>query len=200
MKALEWMRYLRQQQIEHGKTVFTVSELANVASSSPAVTNVTLGRLVKRGVLDRIARGVYGLPGAVTVDDLLPFVDGGAYITGARVLFDEGFVTQSPSVTLCFTDRRPFRAGRDTGVGRLRFHVVKPPVYAPPESGVRARPEQALLDLVWTTPGSADLRSLYTFRNTSTLKRSILHRMARRYPPGVGERAMDLMVCAARAG
>ena len=45
MKALEWVRFFSAQREEHGKSVFTVAELANVADTSPAVVNVELGRL-----------------------------------------------------------------------------------------------------------------------------------------------------------
>lgn len=193
MKTLAWTQYLARQQREHGKNVFTAAELANVAHASPAVANVMLGRLVKQGVLERVARGVYGLPGAATLEALLPRLDAGAYITGARVLFDAGLITQSPSVTLCFSTRRTFRQERDTSVGRLRFVVVQPPVYAPPESGVRVAPEQALFDLAWTTSGPVELRSLYTFRNTATLRNNVLRRLASRYPADVRNRVTDLL-------
>lgn len=193
MKALAWTQYLARQQREHGKTMFTTAELANVAHASPAVANVMLGRLVKQGVLERVARGVYGLPGAATVEALLPRLDAGAYITGARVLFDAGLITQSPSVTLCFSPRRTFRRERDTATGRLRFLVVQPPVYAPPESGVRAAPEQALFDLAWTTPRPVELRSLYTFRNTAKLRRNVLRGLASRYPAEAQDRVAALL-------
>lgn len=193
MKALAWSHYFARQQKEHGKTVFTAAELANVAQASPAVANVMVGRLVKSGVLERVARGVYGVPGVATLEALLPRLDSGAYITGARVLFDAGLITQSPSVTMCFSTRRTFRRERDTAVGRLRFLVVQPPVYAPPETGVRVTPEQALFDLTWTTPGPVDLRSLYTFRNTAKLRQRVLRRLAPRYPMDVQDRVGSLL-------
>ncbi len=193
MKALAWTQYLTRQQKEYGKTVFTAAELANVAHASPAVANVMLGRLVRRGVLERVARGVYGIPGAATLETLLPQLDAGAYLTGARVLFDAGLITQSPSVTLCFSTRRTFRLERDTAVGRLRFRVVQPPVYAPPASGVRASPEQALCDLIWTTPPPVDLRSLYTFRHTANLRQTALRKLASRYPADVQDRVETLL-------
>ena len=66
MKAIEWVRFFTGQRERHGKSVFTVAELANVASASPAVMNVELGRLVKRGVIRRWVPGRYGLPDSVT--------------------------------------------------------------------------------------------------------------------------------------
>lgn len=46
MKAIEWVRLFTDQRARHGKGVFTVTELANVASASAAVLNVQFGRLV----------------------------------------------------------------------------------------------------------------------------------------------------------
>ena len=57
MKVLEWMRFFTAQREQHGKSVFTVAELANVADTSPTVMNVELGRLVKQGVIRRWVPG-----------------------------------------------------------------------------------------------------------------------------------------------
>lgn len=193
MKTLEWMNFFLRQQREHNKRVFTISELSNVANASPAVTNVIVGRLVKRGVLERAARGLYGIPGAYTLDDLLPMIDSGAYVTGARVLFDQGLLLQAPTATLCFTDRRPFSLRRQTAAGLLIFRIVRPPIYAPPREGVRASVEQALCDLVWTTPDVTDLKMIYTFRNLDCLKSGALKRLAARYPSETREKINRLL-------
>ena len=194
MKIVAWIRYFEQQQRDHRKTVFTTPELANIARASPAATNVMLARLVRNGVLERVTRGVYAMPGAATLDEVLPRIDTGAYITGARVLYDTGIVTQSPEITLCFTCRRPFRKQRDTSVGRVVFRVVRPPIYAPPGSGLRVGPEQALLDLAWATGGVSDLRALYTFRNTRNLRKAAFKRLAAAYPAEAVERVRPLFV------
>jgi hypothetical protein len=193
MKAIAWIRYFEQQRRNHRKTVFTTPELANIARASPAATNVMLARLVMYGVLERVARGIYAVPGTATLDEVLPQIDPGAYITGARVLFDAGFVTQSPEIALCFTDRRPFRKQRDTTVGRVVFRVVLPPVYAPPILGARTEPEQALLDLAWTAQGVSDLRAIYTFRNKRSFRKAVFHRMAASYPAETVERVQALL-------
>jgi len=54
MKAVEWVRFFTDQRASHGKSVFSVTELANVADASQAVINVQLGRLVRRGLIRRL--------------------------------------------------------------------------------------------------------------------------------------------------
>ena len=61
MKALEWHKFLESQQELHGKVLFRVAELANVAGRDPHALNVELGRLVRQEVITRYATGVYGL-------------------------------------------------------------------------------------------------------------------------------------------
>ena len=193
MKAHEWERFFASQRTEHGKHVFTVSELANVASASPTVVNVMLARLARRGVVERVTRGIYAPPGVATTDDVLPLIAPGAYITGARVLFDAGFITQVPLTTLCFTSRRPFRNERNTSLGRLKLMVMSPPVYEPPPAGVRASPEQALFDLALTTDAHVPLRGLYTFRHAGNFRRAELHRLATRYQSITRDKVNDLL-------
>ncbi len=57
MRAVEWIRFLTEQRARHGKGVFSVTELANVADVSPAAINVQLGRLVRQGVIRRWVPG-----------------------------------------------------------------------------------------------------------------------------------------------
>ena len=174
MKALDWKRYLDGQVEQHAKRVFTLAELAHISGRSGAALNVELTRLRKSKLLERVARGVYAAPGRATLLDVLPWIDDRAYVTGAYALHAQGFITQTPSEIICFTDRRHFRSARVTSVGRLRFVVIKPPVYAPPKKGCLASPEQALCDLGWMADrAGTDLRSLYTFRKLDRLKRDL---------------------------
>jgi len=81
MKAVEWVRYLTDQRDRHGKGVFTVTELANVADATPAVLNVQLGRLVRQGLIRRWVPGRYGLPDGVTAEEQAAAIDADAYVT-----------------------------------------------------------------------------------------------------------------------
>jgi predicted transcriptional regulator of viral defense system len=187
MKALDWHRYLEEQNRLHRKRVFTVTELANVAGTSPGAVNVEVARLRSRGVILRYGRGRYGLPGVVTAEDLVRALDWYAYITGFAALHRHGLVTQVPTRFTCFTRRRHDRAReRITPVGRFVFVCVKTPVYAHPEGSCVAPAEQALFDFVYICRRRKVIpEALVTLRNLERLDDSEVDRLAERYPKTV---------------
>ncbi len=195
MKTLDWHRCLERQRVMHNKTVFTVTELANLSGSASAGLSTELSRLVRRGVLARYAAGKYGLPGAVTPDVLLPHLDAGAYMTGFYALSRHNLVTQLPLEITCLTNRRHNRSRvRQTPVGRFTFVCVRPPLYAPLPEGVLAPPEQALCDFVFimcrrgVTP-----ESHVTFRELHRLDRGLLEQVSSRYPKTVGRHVAAIL-------
>jgi len=195
MKTLTWQRYFDEQRRVHGKTLFTATELANVAGASLHALNVVAARLRKQGVLVRYARGLYGPPESVTPEQLARSVDSHAYLTSSWALFSYGLITQAPVLFTCFTDRRHNRAReRDTPLGKLLFVCVRKPVYHPPERGVVAGPEQALFDYVYLMRRhGADPLSTATFRRVGTLRRSVMARIGRRYPDRVRRNVSQIL-------
>jgi hypothetical protein len=197
MKTLEWIGFLEAQGRRHGKHLFRVTELANVAGRAPHALNVELGRLVRKGVIARYATGVYGLPGRATPEQLVAILDGGAYITGAYALHRHNLVSQAPIEIACFTNRRHGQSReRTTAFGRLVFASVSPRIYNRPAQDVLAPPEQALCDFVHLTLRQGlDPRALATFRGLAGLSRRRLRGLLRRYSPKVGRTVRVL--CAA---
>lgn len=195
MKAREWQRFLEDQRRAHGKTVFTVTELAHASGSAPPVLNVELDRLREQGIVARYCRGLYGLPGAVTPEALLAHLDARAYLTGAYALYRHNLITQIPVEITCFTDRRHNRSRvRSTPVGRFVFVCVISRVYLPPSpdppaghlAGPLAGPEQALCDTVLLMRrGRVAPDNLLTFRRLQRLDPTTLRDTARRYPATV---------------
>jgi hypothetical protein len=195
MKARDWQRYLENERKTQGKAVFTVTELANVSGSTPHVLNVELDRLCKQGIIVRYARGRYGLPEAVIPEQLLPYLDTHAYITGAFALHRHNLITQMPVEVTCFTNRRHNRSRvRTTPVGRFTFVCVQSAVYAPPAEGVLAGPEQALCDYVWLMRqrGFAPA-SQVTFRALNGLDSNTLQERATRYPQRVQRMLIEIL-------
>jgi len=187
MKALKWQRYFETQHQFHSKTVFSVAELANVAGTSTHNLNVELARLEKQGVIVRYTAGRYGLPGIVSIEELVSSLDPDAYVTGAYALYLHGLITQVPTEIVCFTNHRHNRSRiRFTPVGKITFVCVKPAVYSLPRNGALALPERALCDFIYimrqrgVTP-----ESQVTFRKLRELKSSVLSATARRYPETV---------------
>jgi hypothetical protein len=194
MRAVEWVRFLSDQKTRHGKGVFSVTELANVADVSPAVMNVQLGRLVRRGVIRRWVPGRYGLPDGVKPEELARAIDSAAYVTGSYALARHGLITQQPREIECFTTRRHNRSRRrSTPLGVLVFMCVNSRIYECPPHGTMAPPEQALCDLVYVLRRRAlDPRSLYTFRGLEQF--TIPPDVRERYPRSV-QRVIDALVC-----
>jgi hypothetical protein len=196
MKTLDWIRFLESQQRLHSKTLYTVTELANVANVSLNSINVEAGRLVKKGIIVRYANGRYGLPGAVTAETLLPTLDPRAYISGPYALYRHGIVTQAQTEICCMTDRRHNRSRtRTTPIGRFVFVCTRQPIYAPPADGsAMASPEQALCDYVYLLGRRRlDPSSLVTFRGMDRLDAAELAGIAARYPSTVA-RAVERIV------
>ena len=193
MKILKWQQYL-EEQLVHGKKLFTVAELANVADTSHHALNVELERLTKRGVLAKYARGIYGTPNKATPADMVRYLDAHAYITSTYALFHHGMITQVPKTFTCFTDRRHNRSRvRKTSLGRFVFVTVKKPIYAPPAGILIAPGEQALYDFVYLMRRQGiNPRSVITFRNLNNLRQQ-LKDYALHYPASVKKNVADLL-------
>jgi hypothetical protein len=187
MKTLEWQDFFAEQRELHAKVAFSVAELANAAQTTLHAVNTELGRLVARGLITRYAQGHYGLTNGVTVEDILPALDSGAYITGFYALFRHHLVTQIPTEVTCFTNRRHNRrTDRVTPAGKLTFTCVPASLYAKPPGQVLAPAEQALCDFSWLNlRAGVEPQSQVTFQNLNTLSRSRLDKVLRRYPDNV---------------
>lgn len=184
MKADAWRKYLHEQREGYGKVLFSLTELANVACTSPAALNVELARLRRQEILVRYAHGLYGMPGAVSPEVLVPAIDSHAYITGHHALYGRQMVTQMPVTITCFTDRRSPRAQkRITSIGHLSFVCVRSRVYRPMPGGAVASPAQALCDYVYLSRRhGAEPESLVTFRNLQRIRAEELAPILPRYP------------------
>jgi len=197
VKASAWRKFLEDQRDRHRKVLFTVTELAHVAGTSRAALNVELDRLRRQEILTWYAHGLYGLPGAVAVETLVPAIDSHAYITGHYALHVHNMVTQVPTVVTCFTDRRSPRARlRDTPVGRLVFVCVCHGVYAPgpgPAGGL-ASPAQSLCDFVHLARRQGTRpEALVTFRNLERIRTPELPDVLARYPVAVQKHVLGLL-------
>jgi len=195
MKARAWQAFLTDQRRHHGKVLFTVTELANVAGASLHALNVELGRLVRQGVLTRYAHGLYGLPGEVSPEQLVAAMDSSAYMTGAYALYRHNLITQAPSVITCFTRRRHNRSRqRQTAIGRFTFVCVSPRVYAQPDGLPLAGPGQALCDYVYLAGRrGTSAPSLLTFRGLDRIDGVALDELGPRYPKSTMKRVHALV-------
>ncbi len=195
MKASAWRNFLNEQRDKHGKVVFTLTELANVAGVPSAALNVELTRLRRQEIMVRYAHGLYGMPGAVSPQILVPAIDSHAYITGHYALYSYQLVTQIPVTITCFTDQRSPRAHqRVTPVGRLTFVCVRSRVYHCVPGAAIASPAQAFCDYVYLARRhGAEPEALVTFRNLTTIRAEDLTAILPRYPLSVQQRVERLL-------
>lgn len=184
MKTTKWQQFFEEQKKVYGKYLFTLSELANVANTTNEALNVELSRLRQRNIIERYARGTYGLTHGVSAEDLVHYLDAKAYITGFFVLHRHQMITQIPSKITCFTNRRHGSSReRTTPIGRYEFVCVNKSVYVPPNNGTMTEPEQALFDFVYLMRyRGVNLQTVVTFRNLQKLRESLLLQVALRYP------------------
>jgi hypothetical protein len=185
MKTREWQKLLGEQ-AKVGKTLFTLTELANASGAPRRVINVEMARLVKYGVVVRHAKGLYGLAGAsVPLEALLNALDPHAYVTGAYALMRHGFVTQVPAAIEAFTTRRHSRTDVQTPAGRIEFVCVTAPIYRREVKFV-AGSELALCDYVYIARRRGmNPATLVTLRHVRDLKKPLLMRTLKRYPATV---------------
>lgn len=195
MKALKWQGYLAEQSRVQGKTIFTVTELANIAHTSAHVLNVELARLVERGVIQRYTRGKYGLPNMVTPEDLVKNLDSHAYITCASALHYHQLITQIPKQFTCFTNRRHNRSReRMTPLGLYVFVCVSKSIYSKPMGKAIASPEQAMFDFVYLMRRKGvDPKTIVTFRNLERLDDSQISQVSPRYPKTVRKEVRNIL-------
>ena len=195
MTALQWHRYLEQARLRDHKTVFTVTELANIANVAPHSLNVQLGRLVGQGVIVRYASGKYGLPGRVSPEDLVGPLDSGAYITGLYALSHHNLVTQWPTTITCFTNRRHNRSRiRKTPIGTFSFVCVSGRIYDHPAEGNIVRAEQAFCDWLYLcSRKNVAPESQVTFSDLSGLREEVLADLLPRYPGTVARETARIL-------
>jgi hypothetical protein len=184
VKMNAWRDFLQEQREQHGKVLFTVTELAHVAGVSRAALNVELSRLRQQAILAKYAHGLYGLPGAVNVESVVAAIDSHAYISGHYALYRHHLVSQMPTAITCLTDRRSPRAReRDTPLGRLVFVCVRSSVYAPAPEHPIAPPAQALCDYVYLSRRQGVRpEALLTFRNLESIPTADWPTILARYP------------------
>jgi hypothetical protein len=81
MKTLEWQNFFAGQREQHWKVLFSTAELANAARTTLHAVNTELGRLMKRGIVRRYARGWYGPVQGVEAESILTAIDPKSLVT-----------------------------------------------------------------------------------------------------------------------
>lgn len=160
-------------------------------SVNAATVRQQLSRWTRSGRLHQLRRGLYALAPPWQKGRAHPFLVAnrlapGSYVSGVSALADAHAIPEHvPEVTSC-TGRRP--CTYRTPLGRFSFRRLKPKLrfgYRQVELGggqqaLVARPEKALLDLIYLHPGGDDLAYLEELRlDFELLRLDVLDAFAR---------------------
>ena len=143
--------------------------------TSPAHVRRQLGRWVKSERVIRLRRGVYLLADLYSKTPAHPFAAANAlkkasYVSLQSALAHHGMIPEYVPVTTSITTGRPEELS--TPIGRFQFRHVRVPLFfgftemeiARDQMALLARPEKALVDLLYLTPHSDRVEYLRELR------------------------------------
>jgi hypothetical protein len=182
----DWVAALRS-----GKALYRLGELARLAGHSEAAARQAAHRLVRRGWLARLGKGLFAnmlQPGGPpTVEDAVAILYPPAYVSLASALFAHGIADQAPHVLTCVTTNKTKRF--NTGLGEIRYQQIKASLFFgySLERGIpRAHPEKAALDFIYLELRNGRQPALDEW-NWDELDPERLQKWAARYPGSVKE-------------
>ena len=175
----------------------TVADLEKILGLKRASLYVTLHRLVRYGVLERLRRGVYHLalrPADVPRIANLLYMP--SYLSFESALARYGILSQIPYAVTFATTRRSKRM--TLGGTAVEFHQLRRDLFFgyTLENGLYvAEPEKALLDELYLVKrGKASLELSELRLDDLSLEKALAY--ATRFPPSVQETARKLMTLA----
>ena len=177
--------------------VFTTRDAAALLRVSAAHASVTLARLRAAGLLIRLRRGVWTLPGRVDRLALPEFLTAPfpAYVSLQSALYLHGMISQVPAVTYAVTLARTRRFV--TPLGTVSLHHVRPAFFFGYEDAGRAggrlaTAEKALVDFLYLAPTRSRLfRALPELEWPRGFKAGVARSIVRRVEPESRRRAVD---------
>jgi hypothetical protein len=182
----DWVAALRS-----AKALFRLGELARLAGHSEQAARQAAHRLVRRGWLTRVGKGLYANmlrpEGPPTAEEAASVLYPPEYISLSSALFAHGIADQAPHVLTCVTTNKTKRFR--TGLGEIVYQHIKPPLffgYSLEQGIAMARPEKAALDFVYLELQNGRAPSLDEW-NWHELDLARLRSWTRRYPGTVGE-------------
>ena len=180
---------------DSGIAVFDRRTIANILNVKYASTNPILNRLVEKKILIHLKRDKYVLSDSfanstrkIANEPVKP-----SYISFWTALNDVGISTQSPRIIQSVTSRRyqVIDNGEDVPVFEYQ-HLPKRLYFGyflDEENVFRAKPEKALLDLLYVQKGNIDWDSI----SVKHLNADILREMSVEFPPRVCNALNDFL-------
>ena len=182
---------------------------------NPNIIHLQLSRWTKSGRVYQLRRGLYAIAPPFQKVKPHPFLianrlQRASYISGQSALAFYGLIPEIVHVTLSVTAGRPELL--QTPLGIFKFRHVKPVLLRgyrmtdlgrtqPVQQALMARPEKALLDLVYLQPGGADPRFLRELRlqNLERLDLDVLRTQAKIFDTLKLQRSVETIIHLAQA-
>ena len=208
------MEYEHLLQLVGDEPVFE-SALLLAGDVDPNLVRLQLSRWTRSGRLYQLRRGLYAIAPPYQKVKPHPFLianrlQRASYVSLQSALAFYGLIPDTSQATLSVSTGRPERL--DTPLGVFEFRHVKPALLrgyrmielshtAPVQQALVARPEKALLDLVYLTPGGDAPEYLGELRlqNLEGLDLDELHRQAETFQTPKLRRAVEVIVRMAQA-
>lgn len=135
------------------RKVYTVSDLAKILPVKEKSLRTVIFRLTKRGVLNKIGRGLYTVfDEVVDIEEAACQLYYPSYLSLKTVLSKQGIINQIPQEIQLVTPRKTYKA-KIAGVW-VSYHQIKKELffgYYKKNKMFIAYPEKALLDLLYFT-------------------------------------------------
>ena len=177
----------------------------------PDLARLQLSRWTKSGRVYQLRRGLYALAPPYQKVKPHPFLianhmQQASYVSGQTALAFYGLIPETVQATLSVSAGRPER--RETPLGVFEFRHVKPDLLRgycmldlqglnqPTQQALVARPEKALLDLVYLQPGGDTPEYLHELRlqNLDRLDLDELRRQAETFNAAKLRRAVEAII------
>ena len=188
MKIDEWLNFFK---IHKRKKIFSLSDLFQLTEEDKSFLAVQLNRLVKAGVIKRIAYGWYENPFAPpSQEEVAMVLRHPSYLSMEYALSKHGILSQTVYTFTLVTTKLPYTYRTERAV--YEYHQISKKLfwgYKKEEMVQIAEPEKALLDFIYIRYAkNRDLNierieSLINDMDIKELDSKKLHMYSKKFPP-----------------
>lgn len=188
MKSDEWLRFFKQHK---DKKLFSLSDLSQLTEEDKSSLSVQLTRLVKAGLVKRVAYRWYENPFAhPTLEEISMILRYPSYLSMEYALSRQEILSQAVYTLTLITTKLPYTYKTEDAT--YEYHQIHKTLFwgYKMEGSVNvAEPEKAFLDLIYIryaknrNVGTAMLKSLLDDMDVDEIDLEKLHAYSKRFPP-----------------
>lgn len=192
MKIDEWLNFFK---LHKRKKIFSLSDLSQLTEEDKSLLAVQLNRLVKTGILKRVAYGWYGNPFAPpSLEEIAMVLRYPSYLSMEYALSKHGILSQMVYTLTLVTTKLPYTYRTERAV--YEYHQISKKLfwgYKKEEMVQIAEPEKALLDFIYIRYAKNKgldierIESLINDMDIKELNSKKLHMYSKKFPPNTGK-------------